>query len=367
VEYRKLGRTGLEVSALSIGAMRLPKDDDEAVALLRAAIDGGCNYIDTSRGYGDSEIKVGKALKDGYREKVFLSTKCSPWIFEEEGYTASADCTRAKIDDSMQRLDVDRLDFYQVWNIDSAETFEQARAKGNMVDAIHKAMGEGLVDHIAATSHAPEDVVFDMIDSGLFETITVTYHLLDRAREAVMTRACEKGIGVVIMNPMGGGALGADSPVIRDFLPESHLASKALALKFVLDSPHVTTAISGFSKPSDVEENLAALDLPALSPAQRDELACRAGVIEAKGKTFCTQCGYCRDACEANINIPHIFSLVNRAKLYAMTDWARASYARMKPERRADHCTACAQCEPKCTNNLSIAEELAKAHELLTA
>ena len=234
VVYRKLGRTGLDVSALSIGAMRLPKDDDEAVALLRAAIDGGCNYIDTSRGYGDSEIKVGKALKDGYRDKVYLSTKCSPWIFKEEGYTASADCTRAKIDDSMQRLDVDRLDFYQVWNIDSAETFAQARAKGNMVDAIHAAMDEGLIDHIAATTHAPEDVVFDMIDSGLFETITVTYHLLDRAREAVMTRACEKGIGVVVMNPMGGGALGADSPVIRDFLPQSGLSSKALALKFVL-------------------------------------------------------------------------------------------------------------------------------------
>lgn len=367
MEYRTFGRTGLEVSALSIGAMRLPKDDDEAVTLLRTALDAGCNYIDTSRGYGDSEIKVGKALKDGYREKAILSTKCSPWILTEEGYTASADCTRAKIDDSMQRLDVDRLDFYQVWNIDSAETFELARAKGNMVDGIRKAMDEGIIDHIAATTHAPENVVFDMIDSGLFETITVTYHLLDRAREAVMTRACEKGIGVVVMNPMGGGALGADSPVIRDFLPESDLASKTLALKFVLDNPHVTTAISGISKLSDVHENLAALDLPSLTAPQRYELACRAGVIEAKGKAFCTQCGYCSKACEADINIPHIFSLVNRAKLYDMHEWARASYARMKAERRADHCTACALCEPKCTNNLSIPHELAKAHEFLTS
>ena len=69
-------RSGLKVHPVSIGAMRLPEDDDQAVALLRQAIDAGMIYIDTSRGYADSEIKVGEALKDGYREKVILSTKC---------------------------------------------------------------------------------------------------------------------------------------------------------------------------------------------------------------------------------------------------------------------------------------------------
>ena len=192
----------------------------------------------------------------------------------------------------------------------------------------------------------------------------VTDHLLDRHRETVLARADEKDVGVVIMNPMGGGVLGAGSTVIRDFLPESGLSSKALALKFVLDNPHVTTAISGFSKLSDVEENLAAAESAPLPAAQREELACQAGVIEAEGKTFCTQCGYCREACEAKVNIPHIFSLITRARLYGLDEWARTRYAAVSPERRADPCTACGQCEPRCTNDLSIREELAKAHEL---
>jgi len=101
MEYRRMGTNGPQVSALSIGAMRLPRDHDEAVGLLRKAIDSGCTYIDTSRGYGESELKLAKALKDGYREKVVLSTKCSPWIFKEEGYEATADHARRKIDDSM--------------------------------------------------------------------------------------------------------------------------------------------------------------------------------------------------------------------------------------------------------------------------
>jgi len=273
VQYRKLGNTGLDVSVLSIGAMRLPKEMDEAVALLRQAIDAGCNYIDTSRGYGDSELKLAAALTDGCREKVILSTKCSPWIYKEEGYTAGADDARRKIDDSMQRLAVDRLDFYQVWNVDNAENYAKAIAPGAMVDGIRKAMDEGLVDHIAATTHAPEPVVLGMIDSGLFETITVTYHLLDRRRERVMARAHDKGVGVVVMNPMGGGVLGHPSRVIREFLPESQLSSQALSLKFVLDNPHVSCAISGLSKPSDVVENVQAAETAPLSAAQRDRLA----------------------------------------------------------------------------------------------
>jgi len=365
VQYRKLGNTGLDVSVLSIGAMRLPKEMDEAVALLRQAIDAGCNYIDTSRGYGDSELKLAAALTDGCREKVILSTKCSPWIYKEEGYTAGADDARRKIDDSMQRLAVDRLDFYQVWNVDNAENYAKAIAPGAMVDGIRKAMDEGLVDHIAATTHAPEPVVLGMIDSGLFETITVTYHLLDRRRERVMARAHDKGVGVVVMNPMGGGVLGHPSRVIREFLPESQLSSQALSLKFVLDNPHVSCAISGLSKPSDVVENVQAAETAPLSAAQRDRLAGGAADLEAEAKQFCTQCRYCVP-CEQKVDIPGIFAMILRARLFGLGDWARTRYARMKPERRGDQCNQCGVCEEKCTNKLPIREELEKAHAFLT-
>ena len=140
--------------------MRLPADNDEAVALLRQAIDSGMTYIDTSRGYGDSEIKVGKALKDGYREKVILSTKWSPWVVKiEKDDTPSAACTYKRICESMERLDVDYLDFYQVWSVMKPENFEAAVAPGGMVEGIRRAVDEGLVGHIGMTTHdAPENV-----------------------------------------------------------------------------------------------------------------------------------------------------------------------------------------------------------------
>jgi predicted aldo/keto reductase-like oxidoreductase len=360
-----MGRTGLDISILSIGAMRLPEDEGEAVALLRRAIDLGCNYIDTSRGYGDSEIKVGKALKDGYREKVVLSTKCSPWNFKRPGYTSSADDARRRIDESFERLDVDRLDFYQVWSINDREGYTKASEAGGIVDGVRKAMDDGLIDHVGATTHAPEDVLIEMIDSGIFESMTFSYHLMKRGCEKAIAHAHEKGVGVVVMNPMGGGTFGWESRVIRELLPESALSSKQLALKFVTDNPNVTCAISGFTRMSDVEENVAAAKLPPLSDAERRSLAERVSVLEGEGRKLCTQCGYCMP-CEQGVNIPAIFTLVNRARLFGWKESARESYARMDPSARADRCTECGECEEKCTNDVAIREELEKAHELLT-
>ncbi len=118
-------RSGLQCNRVSIGAMRLPDDEEEAIRLMRQAIDAGMVYIDTSRGYGDSEIKVGKSLRGGYRQKVILSTKWSPWNqMVEESDDTSADCTYKRILESMQRLDVEYLDFYQVWSICKYEHYE---------------------------------------------------------------------------------------------------------------------------------------------------------------------------------------------------------------------------------------------------
>ncbi len=365
MEYRRLGRSGLNVSKLSIGAMRLPKDDGEAVAVIRRAIDLGCNYIDTSLGYGDSELKLAKALKDGYRERVYLSTKCSPWILKEEGYTASADDARRKIDHQMKRLEVSYLDFYQVWSINDADGFGQATAPGGMVDGIRQAMKEGLVRHIATTTHAPLPVMHQIIDCGIFEAITVSYHLLFRELEEVIAHAHRADMGVIVMNPMGGGTLGADSPVIRGLVPEAGLDSKALALKFVLDHPEVTTAICGFERISDIEENVANEARPALTAEQRARLAAGIAKLEPEAKRFCTQCGYCMP-CDQGVLIKNIFAHATNARLFGLLESSRKRYAGWQQEWKADHCSGCGKCEPKCTNHLPIREELAKAHELLT-
>jgi uncharacterized protein len=372
MQLRRLGRSGLAISPLSIGAMRFPRDEDAAIALIRRAIDLGCNYIDTSLGYGnekpdgylDSELRLAKALKDGYRERVYLSTKCSPWILQEEGYTASAADARRKIDLQMKRLEVDYLDFYQVWNITDADTFKLATRPDGMVTAIHQAMKAGLVRHIAVTTHAPLPVMHEIIDCGIFEAVTVSYHLLYRELEEVMAHAQRADMGVIVMNPMGGGTLGADSAVIRGFLPEFAGDSRTLALKFVLDNPDVTTAICGFERISDIEQNIAAAGLPPLTAEQRGRLAAGVAALEPERKRFCTQCGYCMP-CPEGVLIKNIFSHAANARLFGLLESAQMRYRNWKPEWKADRCTKCGVCEEKCTNKLSIRDELQSAHELL--
>jgi predicted aldo/keto reductase-like oxidoreductase len=180
----------------------------------------------------------------------------------------------------------------------------------------------------------------------------------------MMKRACEKGMGVVVMNPLGGGVLGWDSSVIRDFLPGSSLTSAELALKFVLDSPYVTCAISGFSNISNVEENAATARATALTPDEYKVMHEKAAELAAKTRKLCSSCRYCMP-CEQGVMIPNILTMRSYGELYGLWDWARKSYNEMKPENRADKCTRCGQCEEKCANKIAVADELARAHEKL--
>ena len=121
-------RSGLEVADVSIGAMRLPADAIDAVELIRRAIDSGMKYIDTSRGYGESELILGRALTDGYREKVILSSKCSPWVKKvKDTDDGSANAVRRRIDETILRLGVDYLDFYQIWSVNNPENWGRGR------------------------------------------------------------------------------------------------------------------------------------------------------------------------------------------------------------------------------------------------
>ncbi len=360
---RPFGKTGLNVSVLSIGAMRLPADE-EAVVMLRRAIDLGCNYIDASRGYGDCELKLAKALAEGYRKKVTLSTKDAPWIMPEPGYDTTADSTRRKIEEQMKRLQVDHLDFYQVWNIIDADTFAQAIAPGGMVAGIRQAIKEGIVDHIGATTHAPESVVLQMIDSGCFETITVSYNLLNTERQRVIEHAREKNVGIVVMNPFAGGILGYESAAIQNTLPQEHRSSREMALRFVIDCPGVSTAICGFTCLREVEENVTYAAALPLTADQRETMAQKVAQLQAKSSRFCTQCGYCMP-CPQGVDIRGIFNLYNHLRFFGLNAWARQAYYNMKPETKADRCSRCQKCLPKCTNHLNIPEELANAHDLL--
>jgi predicted aldo/keto reductase-like oxidoreductase len=360
------GRSGLRVPRANIGAMRLPKDDDRAVALLRHAIDSGMRYVDTCRAYGDSEIKVGKALKDGYRRKVILSSKWSPWIkkFADDD-APTADCMRKRLEESLRRLDVDRVDFYQVWNIDSREAYQSATRPGGTLDGVRRAMDEGLVGHTGATTHHRVDDLLECLpEMDWCEVLLVSYNLLDTSYGPVIDRARELGIGTIVMNPVAGGRLVGDSPVLLELAREVGARDVAdLALRWLLSNPRLDTYISGISRVSDVDAAIAAAEA---GPLSADQLARVNAFISGHSREavgFCTACGYCKP-CPQGIDIPAVMARVYEDRFWGLRQAAGERYRRMK-EPRADACVACGECEAKCTQKLDISREMRYAAERL--
>lgn len=368
MQLRRFGtRSGFEVAPVSIGAMRLPEDCLDAVALIRYAIDAGMRYIDTSRGYGESEFKLGAALKEGYRERVMLSSKCSPWIKKvREDDDGSADSVRRRIDESLLRLGVDRLDVYQVWNVNSREAWELATKRGGMVDGIRRAQAEGLVGHIGFTTHDTVENLLDYLDMAEWaELLLVTYNLLNRTYEPVLERARERGMGTIVMNPVGGGRLTENSDVMMSLATSVDATSVAdLAVRYVLSNPNVDTILCGMTRPRDVDDTIASAKAAPFSPSEVEEVNRFFAALSRESVGFCTGCKYCLP-CPAGIRIPAILSAVYDARFLGFSDSARRAYARATREISPAACTDCGACETKCTQHLKVRSELKYAMETL--
>jgi predicted aldo/keto reductase-like oxidoreductase len=359
-------RSGLKVHSVSIGAMRLP-DEEEAIQLLRQAIDAGMIYIDTSRGYADSEIKVGKSLKDGYREKVILSTKCSPWIKKvEPNDDTSAECTYKRIIESMERLDVDYLDFYQIWNIDSREHYERAVAKGGMLDGIKRAIDEGIVGHTGFTTHDSPDNISRYIDEADWcEAILFTYNMLNQTYADVIAKAHNKGIATIVMNPIGGGMLAEDSPVVKLALKEALGTEDVIetAHRYLVGNKNIDTILCGINKPSDIISTLENFHKLPLMKNEINALEKAMQKLSSRSMGFCTNCQYCLP-CPAHINIPAMMNVSYLEKLLKVPRKAEDVYnwtvSEMNQDRSAlpSSCTQCGQCEEKCTQKLKIMSEI---------
>ncbi len=365
-------RSKLKVYPVSIGAMRLPQEEKQAVALLRQAIDTGMIYIDTSQGYGDSEIKVGKSLKDGYRQKVILSTKWSPWIKKiEPDDDTSADCTYKRIIESMERLDVDYLDFYQIWNIDSSEHCRQAVTKGGMLDGIRRAMDEGLVKHTGFTTHdTPENVSRYIDEFDWCETILFTYNLLNQTYADVIAKAHDKGIATVVMNPVGGGMLAEDSPVIKSAVLEATGVDDVIQIahRYLAGNKNIDTILCGINKPSDIVSTLENYRKPPLTIQEIETIEKALRKLSSENMGFCTSCKYCMP-CPQGIDIPAMMNVSYLLNMLKVPRRAKDIYgwniSENNPHKSAfpSSCIECGQCEEKCTQSLNIIQALKNLSE----
>lgn len=357
MEYRSLGRTGKQVSLLSLGCMRLPENDDEGAKVVRRAAELGINYFETSNWYCDSrsEIKVGMGLK-GLRDKVFISTKL------KIGPAVTGDDVRRAFEDSLKRLEVDRVDFYQLWDF-RWDDHEAVMKKGGGLDTIEALRDEGLIGHIGMTSHESNEHVIELLDTGRLESVTLSYHLLNREVEPVIEYAGERGIGVVIMTPLAGGLLATPSDVLAEMVGAQNTSNAAGALRFVMSNPHVSTVPSGMTTVAEVEENVRTwADFKALSAQELTDLAVRLDEYSALGKQFCTACNYCMP-CPSGVKIPKLFGIRNRYTIFGLQDSATRSYHRMT-EGLPDACNECGECEVKCPNGIPIISQLKEVAEM---
>ncbi len=363
MEYRPLGSTGLNVSLLGFGAMRIPgKPADEVSAVIRRALELGVNYIDTAPGYGDSEALIGQALAGLDTSGLVISTKSSP------DRDSTADAVRQRVEESLRRMGLSQITVLQLWGVNNPEVAAKALAKGGPLEGLTKLREEGLVRHVGFTTHGPAEEAIALMETGEFDSVTGRYHYLDVVYDPVRERAQELGMAFVAMTPLGQGWLARPTPELKEVLGER--SPVEFALRYIAVQPGISTVIVGLGSMANLEEAYRALggelgDPPELT-AIGQEARERIGRLTPPG-TYCTVCGACLP-CPENVNIPELLRLNNLLRAYKLVEWCQDRYKLMGnaghwyPGVKADKCTKCGECEPRCPERLPIIALLEALH-----
>ncbi len=376
MKYRDFGKTGLKISQIGFGCMRLPEinrdgknaiDEDKAIPMLRRAYELGINYFDTAVGYcnGNSQYTVGRAVKP-FRDKILISTKLPLDMVNE------TDDFKRVLHQSLERIDTPYIDFYHFHGINK-NAFDDKIVRLKLMDEARRAIDEGLIKHISFSFHDDPKNMRHIIDRGeIFSSVLMQYNLLDRSNEEALAYAHEQGLGTVIMGPVAGGRLAAPSALYEKLLGKPSGSTPELALRFVLGNKNVSCALSGMTNIEMVEENCAIGD--DANPMTEEDFKKAAVMMEEIKKfsdLYCTGCNYCMP-CPQGIDIPYIFNCYTYFNVYGLTDHARNMYSRVG---RAEHgqgkpvseCVSCRKCEKKCPQHIEISKRLREVHEKISA
>jgi predicted aldo/keto reductase-like oxidoreductase len=375
--YRTFGKTNEKVSALGFGCMRLPIingdttkiDEEKAMKMIRHAIDEGVNYVDTAYPYhgtgmgsgGESEPFVGRALKDGYREKVNLATKLPSWLIK----------TREDMDkylnEQLDRLQTKTIDFYLVHAL-SAATWENLKKLG-IDEFLDSAIKDGRIRYAGFSFHDKLEVFKGIVDYYDWSFCQIQYNYLDenfQAGNEGLKYAANKGLGVVIMEPLRGGKIVKNLPeVVKNTFEKAEIKRSPAewALRWVWNHPEVSVVLSGMNIMDDVTENIrvASDATPNLLTDKELETIDNVNkVFKERMKVNCTACEYCMP-CPAGINIPKNFTFYNEYSLFVTPETEKElknRYSSVKPEERADKCVECGKCETHCPQAIKIRDEL---------
>jgi len=380
MQYRTFPKLpDIKLSALGFGAMRLPVldgdmgriDEDALDTMLKIAVDTGVNYLDTAYVYhrGQSEGAVGRALeRAGLRDTFLIATKSPLWNVEAE-----SDWDRL-LDEQLKRLRTDHIDFYLFHGVNAASWGKVQKLNG--LKAMEKAKADGRIWHLGFSFHDSLDTFKTVVDAyDDWEFCQVQYNYLDvdyQAGRKGIAYAAERGLGVIVMEPLRGGGLAVLPPGVQSIFARWPVPRTPAewAFRFALEPKEVSLVLSGMGTEAQMWENTAIADMVrpgALTPEELKLYAEAREFFTAKMPVPCTTCGYCMP-CPHGVSIPDVFAIYNTAVAFESRtadrkQWYEAGF-RSKGQG-GNACVSCGECLEHCPQQIAIPERLAEADTFL--
>lgn len=322
---RLLGKTNMNIKRVGFGGIPIQRiTQDDTFKVIDELEKQGINFIDTARGYTVSEEYIGNALK-GKRDKFFIATKSMSRDYEG---------MKNDIQISLSNLKTDCIDLYQIHNLKSEE-YDTIFDDNKAYKALLEAKNSGKIKHIGITSHSLETMQ-KAVEDDKFATIQFPYNIVEDQADEVFRKANERGIGVIVMKPLAGGALD----------------DATLAIKYILSKDYIDVAIPGMDSIEQVNQNVSVLEDLQLTKSDNDKIQ---EIRNSLGKRFCRRCEYCLP-CPVGVNIPTNFLLEGYYTRYNLKEWAVERYEAISG--KANECINCGLCETKCPYELPIRDML---------